>query len=1407
MESTNLIKPDYLFEVSWEVCNKVGGIHTVIATKAKTLQEKFGDQYILIGPDVWKGGDNPEFIEDAAIFKTWKERAIHEGLKIRIGRWKILGSPIVILVDFTPFFTNKNAIFTELWLKYQLDSLSGEWDYIEPALFGYATAKVIECFYRHHLNNNDKIVAQFHEWMTGVGILYIEEYIPQIATVFTTHATVLGRAIAGSGVSFYSLFDSFIPDKVVNDFNVVSKNSLEKIAANTADCFTTVSEITARECVKFLGRQPDIITQNGFDISILPDEHLFEQQRAQARDRVFRVAEGLFNQHIPSDSLLVIKSGRYEYKNKGIDIFIDSLGEINKSAKLDKIIIGVIFVPAHQTGPRKELLERIDKPDFNDPKAKEVLTHYLQGIENDPIIREIEKVKLNNSINDKVKMIFVPTYLDGNDGVFNMPYYNLLIGFDLAIFPSYYEPWGYTPLESIAYHIPSITTNVSGFGTMISKQFGINSPGISIITRTDQNENEVVNEIANFILSFTVKTGKEILDAKMSAHEISLHFLWEKLIIYYEQAYDIALNKSMAREALFHNKPQVEPIAIIETFTESNPTWRSISVEAALPKELAGLKKINIWWSWNYEAEEMFKYIDPSFWEKCGHNPVLLIRHLSFSKIEELVADKTFLQLLDNAENKFEEYLSFPKIEKPQIAYFSMEYGLCSFIKLYSGGLGILAGDFLKEASDDGINISAVGLLYKNGYFKQKFSIHGEQLAEPDIQDFKDLPIQLVTNKDKSPVTINLFFPGHTVIVQIWKLNVGRVALYLLDTDVEQNTSEDRGITSYLYEGDQEMRLKQEFLLGIGGVRALNAVGIHPDVFHCNEGHAAFISVERIYNLIKEDNLSFEEAFEVVRSSTLFTTHTSVPAANDMFSEDLLRKYLADKARFFNIDWAKFIGLGRMDPSDHNEPFSMTYFAARMSQEINAVSRIHQTVSRKLLNPLWKNFKPGELHIGSVTNGVHYATWAAKQWQQFCKIFLGITKTENISDAALWKKIKNLSPKEIWNIRLELKRELILAVKARLDQSVTVRNNSKRTFSVLNEINEEALVIGFARRFVPYKRSGLLFTDVERLTKIIANSDKPVVFIFSGKAHPMDGESIRLINQLLAASTNSAFKNSIIFLENYDMDIAKLLVQGVDVWLNTPERHTEASGTSGMKAALNGVINFSVLDGWWAEAYNGENGWMLSEEPIYNDHELQNQLDAETIYSTLENEIIPLFFERSNERIPLKWVEKIKASLMSIVPEFNMQRVLMEYNNNYYAKLYDRVNRLKVDNYILARNISAWKKKILYHWNEVDVISIEMPENEKFRSLLGENFSVKVILDIGKLSIDDVGVEVIISGSNLHDGYFVKEFSVIYLKGQEITYECNIRMERTGTFDFAFRIFPKNENLPHRQDFDLIKWI
>ncbi|MBS1687997.1 MAG: alpha-glucan family phosphorylase [Bacteroidetes bacterium] len=1401
------LKPDYLFEVSWEVCNKVGGIYTVLATKAQTIEKEWHERLIMVGPDVWKGtGENPEFIEDKTLFKLWRQHIDEEGLKIKIGRWKIPGAPIVVLVDFTPYFFEKNQIFAHLWVKYQLDSLTGQWDYIEPAMFGYAAGKVIECYYRCHINSTDKVVALFHEWMTGAGILYLEEAAPQIATVFITHATVLGRVIAGNGLPFYKEFENYNPNTIAREFNVIAKYSLEKVAANIADCFTTVSNITSAECQKFLGKPPDIITPNGFDISIVPDKQLFDKKRASARAKILKVAEALFNQAFAPDSMLIIKSGRYEFKNKGIDLFIDSLAEINDHLSPAKNVIAVIFVPGHQTGPRKELLERLVQPDFSNPMPKEILTHNLQGAETDLILQRIKQAGLSESTHDKIKVIFVPTYMNGDDGVFNMSYYELLIGFDMAVFPSYYEPWGYTPLESLAFHVPSVTTNVSGFGAAINSLLHNKQKGIQVIDRTDDNERDVVVAIAATIDAFSKKSVSDIEEIREDAYNISQGFLWERQIKQYEKAYDIALKKSEQREELYRNKPQAMPATIPEV-AETKPLWRSIIIYSEMPERLNALQVLskNLWWSWDSEATSLFESIDPWLWETSHCNPIVLLQIVSHTTLKRLESDAAFVSRLDAVAEKFNTYMHAGNSKKgPQIAYFCMEYGLHNSLKLYSGGLGILAGDYLKEASDANINITGIGLLYKNGYFKQSLSIHGEQLTELDTLDFTKLPLELAKDSGGKPLKIALPFPSRTVIAQVWKLPVGRVPLYLLDTLLAENSAEDRLITSQLYASPEENRLKQELLLGVGGILLLNALGIKPDVYHCNEGHPAFLNLARLYNFIHDNNLSFEEALEIVRATNIFTTHTSLPAAIDKFSEELLRPYLSHTAQQFNISWETLINLGRTI-EDTQEQFSMTTLALKLSGEVNAVSKLHRKVSCLLFNSLWKNYMPEELNIGYVTNGVHYATWTAGEWKALHEKVFDKEFFNSVSDAVTWQKIYNVPNEDIWGIRKVLKNKLLNSVKERLSGISASRHEGPRKLAeAIVHLTDDALLIGFARRFVSYKRPDLLLHDLNRLSTIINNIQKPVLLFFSGKAHPSDKSSIDLVKRIVDITEMPEFRNKVFFLEDYDMNLAKLLVQGVDLWINVPNRYMEASGTSGMKAMLNGVLNFSVLDGWWAEAYNEHIGWALETEPSYERQDYQDELDSENLYRTLENEIIPLFFERDEHGIPVGWVKMIKASIAA-APTYTMGRVLGEYQNNYYNKLHERGRKLSEENYCLAKQLAAWKKQMLLRWNEVDVISISsnMEHADK-------NIEIKIVLDIGDLSINDVGLEIVFLRKNAKRGEnleLTKELNATEINRSYVVYECKMPALQPGAFEYSFRIFPKNPLLIHRQDFGLAKWV
>ncbi len=1412
--SEELKKPDYLFEVSWEVCNKVGGIYTVISTKALTLVNELRSNYIVIGPDVWREGvENPDFIEDKKIFKSWRDKAAEEGLHIKIGRWNINGQPIAIIVDFATFINQKDAIFSKFWETYKVDSLSGQWDYIEPTLFGYAAARVIESFTRFNLSVRDKIVAQFHEWMTGSGVLYLKMNIPQIATVFTTHATVLGRAIAGNNQPLYGHLNDFVTDAKAREFNVIAKQSIEKSSAQQADCFTTVSEITGSECQKFLEKPVDIVTPNGFEDTFVPSAEKFEDARKKARAKLVEVTESLMNQKVDKDALFVAIGGRYEYHNKGIDLFIDSLGKVNQSPELKKQIIAFILIPANHYGSRKDLVNKLKGQDF-EPCNGCTLTHNLHYAEHDPILNRISEMKLYNTPESKVKVVFVPSYLNGDDGIFNMTYYELLIGYDLTIFPSYYEPWGYTPLESLAFHVPTITTSLAGFGVWVRNQFKDAGDGIKVIERNDTNSDEVVDEIVKNILHIASLDSTKTLEAHNKAFEISKTALWKNLIEYYNKAYSSAINKAQLRSGNFIETDRAETISPSDKLADTNePVWKRLLVQTNVPEKLHELVELsqNLWWCWNFDAIEMFSSIDPDLWTKSEENPIVFFDMISFDRFKELESDKKFLKQLHDVYNRFQEYIQKPMRIGPKVAYFSMEFGLHDSIKLYSGGLGILAGDYLKEASDSAVDIVGVSLFYRYGYFKQVISAFGDQIAQYEAQKFSKTPALPVRDNKGNWVTTHIVLPGRTVTARIWRLSVGRIPLLLLDTDFEDNSEEDRSITHHLYGGNWENRFKQEQLLGIGGIRALDAIGITADLFHCNEGHAAFIGIERLRKYIVEQNLTFAEALEIVRASQLFTTHTPVPAGHDAFDEDMLRTYIGHYPSRLKITWKQFMALGKSNPDDPHEKFSMSFLAANLSQDINGVSRLHGKVSQDIFHALYKGYAPEELHIGYVTNGVHLPTWTAKPWIDLYEETFGKEFFNNQIKMETWKKIQDVPDSTIWKIRNQLRHYLLEYIKDKLKESGIKRlENPKMIVEMSEKLNKHTLTIGFARRFATYKRAHLLFSNIERLSKIVNNSSMPVQFIFAGKAHPQDKAGQDLIKLITEISKRPEFIGKIIFMPNYEIRSAKILVQGVDIWLNTPTRPLEASGTSGEKAVMNGVMHLSVLDGWWAEGYVQGAGWALPEENTYDNSELQDQLDAETLYSMIENEIAPMFYFRDEEGLPTGWIKYIKNTIEKVASNFTMSRMINDYETKYYSKLYDRSLRIQANDYELAKEIASWKKRVRRGWESIEVISIT-PDISRDSITLGGSYKGQVIIDMNELSPDDIGVEIVIAdligGDNYQKVDFCQEYILEKFENRRAYYNIEVTPKRAGVFDLGIRIFPKNENLPHRQDFNYLRWI
>jgi glycogen phosphorylase/synthase len=1421
-------KPDYLFEVSWEVCNKLGGIHTVISTKANTLTQLYKDNYICIGPDVWKETHvNPEFLEDKFIFRSWREQTAKDGIHIRIGRWQIPGEPLVMLVDFTPLFGEKDKIFTDFWLKFGLNSLSGQWDYTEPAMFGYAAGQLIESFYEYHMSSSDRLVAHFHEWMTGTGVLYLKDKVPQAGTVFTTHATTMGRVLAARSMPLYSKLGQMDLDATATELGIVSKHSLEQCAAKNADAFTTVSKVTANECRQLLGQLPGFITPNGFDHLFVPAQEQYAQKRLAARQQLISTAKGLLNQEIPENCLLVGHSGRYEFKNKGIDLFIDSLASLEK-LNPGNTVLAYILVPANQNGVRPEVLKRIQHPDFSRPVSGEFTTHKLVEEESDLILNHLKNAGLSNKPGSKVKVVFVPVYLTGEDGALNMDYYDVLTGFDLTVFPSYYEPWGYSPLESIAFRTPAICTSLTGFAVWVREKSGESEKAVIVVDRDDHNAEKVVSRVAEIMLAFVNESGelssgdqgyasyshKNLIEGRQLAGEISELARWDRLISNYYEAIHHAVERVNSRRDLFKGKQSPVKVLKMPPAESMRPKWKKINVEINMPEgfKLLPVMAKNLWWCWNYEAAQMFERIDPALWEKCSKNPNILLEKLSTEHYEKIEQDPDFMAIYQKVSKKFQDYMEAGKSKSTgKIAYFSMEYGLHESVKIYSGGLGVLAGDYLKQASDDNVDIIAIGLLYRYGYFSQNLSVSGEQLATYTSHNFPNMSALPVRDEQGNWVKISIAFPGRILHARIWRIDVGRVPLYLLDADISENAPIDRFITHQLYGGDWENRFKQEFLLGIGGIRLLDALGIKPEVFHCNEGHAAFTGLERMREYVQHDKLSFQEALEVVRASSLFTTHTPVPAGHDFFSEDMLRTYMPHYAERLGISWEAFMNLGKMNPEDPEESYSMSVLASRLAQQVNGVSRIHGNVSKHMFRDMYPGYFPEELHIGYVTNGVHYGTWTAPEWQQVYEEKFGQDFVKDISDPSPWEKIFEVPDELIWRIRNERRKKLLAYIKKRLLSNLSRRQETPRKiYQFLEAIDDKTLTVGFARRFATYKRAHLLFNDLDRLSKIVNDPEMPVQFIYAGKAHPADQAGQDLIKHIVEISKRDEFRGKILFLEDYDMELGGALVQGVDVWLNTPTRPMEASGTSGEKAVLNGVLNFSVMDGWWAEGFIQEAGWQLKEERTYENQGFQNELDAETIYNTFETEIAPLFYQRNEKNIPVGWVRYIKNCIAKIAPRFTNKRMLDDYLRQYYHPLFVSSGKIKHDHYRLAREISHWKNHVIRSWDSIEVRSKRIMSNSGKSLRLGEPFLAEIELDLNEMKESDIGLEIVFvqkSFDGEREVVSVHELKKTKASRDRVTFSCEIPAKRIGVFNYAFRMFPKNEHLPHRQDFGLIKWL
>jgi len=842
------------------------------------------------------------------------------------------------------------------------------------------------------------------------------------------------------------------------------------------------------------------------------------------------------------------------------------------------------------------------------------------------------------------------------------------------------------------------------------------------------------------------------------------------------------------------------------------PQWKELTVKSSLPEELKCLDEIahNLWWVWNYEARDLFRDLDPELYHDVKHNPVMLLERLSLPRKEAIVKDKALMKRIKEVYKLFRAYMDVkPDAKRPSVAYFSMEYGMHSALKIYSGGLGMLAGDYLKEASDSNVDMCAVGFLYRFGYFTQSLSMDGQQIANYEAQNFTSLPIERQLDENGNPMVVEVPYMNYVVHAYVWRVNVGRIKLFLLDTDNEMNSEWDKPITHSLYGGDWENRLKQEILLGIGGVLTLKKLGIKKQIYHCNEGHAALCNLQRLCDYIEEEHLTFNQAMELVRASGLYTVHTPVPAGHDYFDEGLFGKYMGGYPQRLGISWDEFIGMGRTNPDDKGEKFCMSTFACNTCQEVNGVSWLHGKVSQKMFSGIWKGYYPEENHVGYVTNGVHFPTWCAAEWRELYAKYFDKNFMFDQSNEEIWHGIYNCPDEEIWATRQVLKDKLFDYIKIQFRETwLKNQGDPARVVKLVERFNPNALVIGFCRRFATYKRAHLLFTDEARLSKIVNNPERPVIFLFAGKAHPADGAGQGLIKRIFEISQRDEFQGKIIFLEDYDFLLARRLVSGVDIWMNTPTRPLEASGTSGEKAEMNGVVNLSVKDGWWLEGYREGAGWALTEHRTYDNQGYQDRLDAATIYSLLENEIIPLYYNKNKKGISEGWIKVIKNSIAQIAPHYTMKRQLDDYYSKFYEKEAKRFKEICKDGYRKAKEMAQWKETVAERWDGIHVVSCEW--NIPATGLeTGLKYTLRYVIDEQGLD-DAVALEKvnIFTDNKGEDHIFsIEPLNMAKREGNNYTFEAELAPKQAGEYKSAVRMYPKNKNLPHRQDFCYVKWL
>lgn len=1408
--------PVSLFEVSWEVCNKVGGIYSVVSSKALQAVETFGEDYFLLGPMLQHNAGFEE--TDEHIWDSVRSALAVRNLKCSLGRWNIPGRPKAILVNFDQRY-GSNQLLYELWKSFGVDSLSGGWDYVEPVMFATACGEVIAAIHECLVQpTGGRSVALFHEWMCGAGLLSLKKNAPSIGTVFTTHATMLGRALAGTGRDIYSNIRSINPAQEAAAQNITAKWSMESASAREADAFTTVSPITGEESTVFLGRSPDVITVNGLDMRVIPDFSEKRQEPLEHRARVMAAANRFLRTELSPATRIFAISGRYEMHNKGIDIFLDALARADKNLRgTDASILALCLVMGGHTGVNPAAIS--GDPAATDNGQPFICSHHAWNAPQDPIINACRRLGLNNQPDSHVKVIFVPAMLDGHDGFLNMPYEDVISACDMGFFPSWYEPWGYTPQECAAWAVPTLTTDLSGFGMWArdAQKGNEETSGVAVMPRRGMNFDQSAEILHDYVLKAATMTPETLASLRRSARDVAELTSWSHFFANYLEAFRIALEKAAARTEL-ENEEREGMNRVLQASSSVTPFLRPILAVAELPPELARLRELsnNLWWCWNDKAKALFMPLNPQMWDKC-HNPIQVLGQADSERLESLRANEDYLRLYGEVMAEFDAYMAEPLRDIDEhvtaahpVAYFSTEYGINESVPIYSGGLGVLSGDHLKSASDMAVPLFGIGLLYKNGYFKQEIDENGRQVAVYPLNNFAQLPVSQVTGPNNEPLFVQLELPGRILYARIWQMKVGRVKLYLMDTDTSRNSEEDRKITDRLYEANREIRLLQEMLLGMGGMRLIRTLGLEPHVYHMNEGHSAFLVIERLLECMGQ-GMSYDEATVRVRSNTVFTTHTPVPAGNEAFSLDLVGRYFGQFATKLGLDWAQFVQLGQMEGGNaHN--FEMTVLALRLSSWANGVSRLHGEVSRHMWNKLWKSLPLAETPITYVTNGVHTPSYVGTQMHELLTQYLGEGWLQAGPDSPVWARVDDIPDDIYWAARMTQKEELLDALRAGIPAyAQKFRLNRAERALMESALKPGTLFIGFARRFAPYKRATLLFSDPDRLARIINDPERPVAFVFAGKSHPADEAGINILQEVIRMSRDERFLGKIFFMEDYSLAVSRLLSQGCDVWLNTPRRPHEASGTSGMKLPVNGGINLSISDGWWCEGYNRQNGWTIG--PVVSlelpTEEQNDYSDAEALYTLLENAVLPLYHEQNSAGLPASWIAMSKRSLKSLTAMYSSNRMVRDYVEAAYCPAAGRRDELAENNWALCRELAAWREDLAVRFGTVKLEEIILSGADGNTMLCGEPVNVRLRLTPGEMKPEEILVQLVI-GRTFSSGNFRDKPDVLRLEprsnGNGIVYSATYIPRRNGAYRYGIRVMPVHKGLSSPLATGLVLW-